>query len=378
MLLLLLLGCPHPAPPPSDPTAVAVALPTFQSVLERGASDVEVPVRRKALAALIHTSAEPAGGAWGQRGRYDPSAYVQRAVITVLQSRIQEPETRALLTSLVQATGADPYVRGMAGLALARADASARALLASAAAAEGGWKAGGLLLAAAVAGDDAAKSRLVQFIERGNLPLDTWFLRELGNSALPELVPPLQAALPRTEEEARLSVAVSLFALAPDAARPTLAEVLASEDEDRALEVLDWLAISPQPEALPLLRQANGTPFIADAAKMVLIGKGEGDLSATFPLLSDPESDPDLRELAILAIDARLHQEPTQRGHARARALVRPYLQSSRTRLVLAAARALSTAPTEDDQAAVLTRLQAEESLALQVDLAAAFLGVRL
>ncbi|MCA9567796.1 MAG: hypothetical protein KC656_08130, partial [Myxococcales bacterium] len=71
VLLALLLGCPKPVVSTLDPdlpeeAARPEARPPLE-VLEAGADLEEPTLRALALEALVRTTSEPAGGAWGPR-----------------------------------------------------------------------------------------------------------------------------------------------------------------------------------------------------------------------------------------------------------------------------------------------------------------------
>lgn len=165
----------------ADPAALALP------VLLAAAGSADVGLRREALHALIVHDPAPAGGAYGPRGRWDPSEYVQRRTVDALVTRVDEPEARALLAEVYGSPGVPAWTRGYAALATLRAVPAADrpavgAEIARLAAEEPrDGKAAGLLVAAAHAGDAASLARLGPWVAAGNLPLERDLI--LGMSA---------------------------------------------------------------------------------------------------------------------------------------------------------------------------------------------------
>jgi len=383
LLLALAAGCVHPAPPPAvDLTAPLVrpALdPAVRAALELGASDLDVSVRRDALAALVTADPAPAGGAWGQRGRFDPSAYVQRATIDRLAARMDEPASRDLVRALLADTAADPWARGAAALTLARAGrdgkvpatelAADHARLAEAAAAAQGSRGGALLLAAAIGGDAPARARLGEQLSTGNLPLELWFFRAIGESGVNALVAPLVQALDRVEPEIQLPVAAALLALGSPVGERTLAAAM-TESEDRALEAIECLNGVRTPGADGVLRGALGAgPLARAAATLALFARGEGEVDSALRVLSG--DDAELSALAAQAAGARLRADPELPGRDRLRVALREALPEAGPSVQLALIDALGTSTLAADRAA-LTELLADESIRVRVAAAAA------
>ena len=383
LLLALAAGCVHRAPPPpvdlSAPLVRAPLAPAVQAVLALGAADLDVSVRRDAIATLLTADPAPAGGAWGQRGRFDPSAYVQRAAVDRLALRIDETPARDLLRALLADPAADPWARGAAPLALARGGrdgkvpatelAADRTRLAEAAAAAQGSRAGALLLAAAVAGDTPARTRLAEQLSAGNLPLELWFFRAIGESRVDALVGPLVQALDRVEPEIQLAVAAALLELGSPAGERALAAAV-TESEDRALEALEYVVDVRAPAADAVLRGAlAAAPLARDAATLALFGRGEGDIAAVLRLLA--EGDAELRVLAATAAGVRLRADAALQGQDRLRVALREALPEADPSLQLALIGALGGSPVAADRAA-LTELLADESIRVRVAAAAA------
>lgn len=302
LLLLALAGCPKPAPPPTAGAALSVARPADPRVglvLEAGAAALEPAVRRRALAALVATSSEPAGGAWARRGQYDPNPYVQRAVIAALATRDGDAAAIDLLAAWV---APDAWTRAEAALALARV-APPRVP---------GGDEPGLRLARAVARDEAAALELASAIAAGRAPAERWFWSAVGTSGLVALIPAIQAALATTDEEAAPQLAAALRRLDAQAGRAALGPVWTGE-EAGAIEALGLLR-GAGPE--PLREAAAAAPGVArQLAELALMGLGERPLSAD--ALADP--DPEVRAEAARAIGARLAREPDASGAAKAR-----------------------------------------------------------
>jgi hypothetical protein len=376
MMLLWLLaagpGCAHRAAPlPVDLAAPVTRVPlepAVRAALEAGAADLDVSVRRDAIAALVTADPAPAGGAWGQRGRFDPSEYVQRATVAALEPRLAEAEARALLRTLVEDTAAGPWVRGAAAIALARAgrdgavpadeQGADRARITAASAQLTGGRGGALLLAAAIAGDTAAAGRLADQLAAGNLPLELWFFRAIGESGLSSLVPPLVTALDRVEPEIQLALAAALLELGSPVGERALVAAL-GEGEERALEAIEYLAEARSPAAEGVLKGALvGAPVFHDAAALALFGRGQGELREVVRVLGD--GDVGGRLLAAQAAGRRLTLDPTAEGADRLRAALRDALPEADPGLELAAIEALGGSRVPADRAALTTLLDSE------------------
>lgn len=384
LFLALVAGCAARAPvtPVEAASAVERAAgldPVVRATLEAGAADLDVGVRRAALAALVRAEAAPAGGAWAQRGRYDPSEYVRRAVVDAVAPRLAEPESRALLRAIVDDAASDPLTRGAAALALVDGAADGRvpeaeqagdrARLARAAETRGA-RAAALLLAAARLGDAAAAQRLGELVRAGNLPMELWVVRALGDRPDPALTRTLAEALEATEPELRLALASALLALGEPSGEAALAAALAG-DEEVALEALDFLAEArPAERALAVLRgAARAPPLVRDAAGALRFGHGEGETRAVIPLLAHEE--PEVRVYATRAAARRLAGPTPLEGADRLRAALRDALPTADPALQLALIGALGAAPGPQDRAA-LAALLSDESTRMRVEAAAA------
>jgi hypothetical protein len=338
LALALGVGCAHRGPAPAAQVDVertsAPLDPRVRAALEEGTSDLDVGVRRVALAALVAADPAAGGGPWALRGRYDPSEYVRRAVVDALAGRLREPETRAAVRAILADAGADPWTRGAAALALvdgARAGtvpeaerADDRAVVVRSAAEVHGARAAALLLAAAAVGDGPAAERLREQIASGNLPLELWMVRAIGAHPEAGLAAALVGGIDVGEPEVRLAVAAALLALGDGTGERVLGEALAA-DEDTALEALDYLADTPSPRALSVLGAAPITaPIIREASEILRFAHGDGNARAVAQARAGP--DQELRRYAARAAARRFAAGPPPEGADRLRAGLRDSL----------------------------------------------------
>ncbi len=384
LLLALGPGCAHRAAAPvADVQAPAPAPtldPAVRAALEAGAADLDVGVRRAALAALVATEPAPAGGAWALRGRYDPSEYVRRAVIEALADRRGEPETRALLRAVVDDPASDPWSRGAAALLLVDGKVSGvvpadeheadRARIVAAATSARGARAAALLFAAARLGDAPPADRLRELLAAGNLPMELWFVRALGAAPDAGLTPSLAAAVDVAEPELRLPLAAALLELGDPTGERILAEALTA-DEDAALEALDYLAEARQRDrALALLKGAALAPaLVRDAAAVLRFGHGDGETRDVVKALAHEE--PEVRIFAARAAALRFAAGTLSDDAPRLRSALRDALPDADISLQLALIEALGAAPEPADRAALMALLQ-DESTRVRVEAAAA------
>lgn len=299
-LLLVLAGCAHPAAPASPSSAAVVVAPLppqATAVLLSGAADIDVDTRRLALAALLRTADVEA---WAPRARFDPSPYVQRALIAAVSPR---PELHPTLPALARDRRVDGFTRGLAATAWLRHEPAVLPEVAALAGAERDDDAVGLLLAAAA--DPPSLARLTTWLQAGDLPLEPGFVAACGAS--PAVRPALLAALPRVEPELRLTVAAAL--LGEPAADDALRAGLHDPVVETRLEALDLL--ETRADAAPLLRDARLSldRLVRTRAELALIGLGQ--LSAT-PLAA--ALDDEDREIRLAAIRAagRLPELPAR------------------------------------------------------------------
>ena len=366
-LVSLLAACPHKgaAPPGAGESAV---VPTgdarTRAVLEEGAADLDVSVRRTALAALVRSAPEAAGGAWGKRGRFDPSEYVHRAVIDALEARPVEPESVLLLRDFATGEDVEAWTRGRALLAMARVDPEGAAVIREAASVSGNPA---VLLAAALVGDAPLLEKLGTRLSAGDLPLELWFFGEVARSGLDALVHPLERAIVGSEPEVQGALVAALARLSPEQAHAPFELLLAAEPEV-VLDAVDALRETGGPGAVALLYRARSVAdeFVAGTARLALVALGERQLNEALETLSAKKMDPELRVAAYEALGMRLRQEPDVRGADRARAVLREALTSDDPRAQMAAIAGLPGDP-------ALRGLLDDESLRVRVNAAAQF-----
>lgn len=330
----------------------------MRAVLVAGAADTDLGVRRLAVGALVRSAPEAAGGAWGRRGRYDPSEYVKRATIDALGGRTDDEAALALLKDFAAAGDVPPWTRARAAVAIARRGPGERAFLAGIAASN---PTAGAQLAGALAGDEAARVRLGERLAEGGIPLELWFFDELGRSGIEGVGPPLTVALDTLEPELRLAAAGALLGLDAGAARAPLLQALRA-DEDTALEALEVLRDVEGPAATEILREAlaGGTELTRGVARMAVLARGDGDLREAARVL-DEEEDGELQAAAAWAIGARLGRDGEAK--AGAREALRARLGSPDVSLQLAAVRALGRSREPEDRQALLAVLDDESML---------------
>ena len=378
-------ACAHPAAEPAPaarPHAGAiVGLDRAQATLERGAKDLDVAIRCRALALLIVTSPEPGGGPWGPRALWDPSPWVEKRGVEALSVRIAEPETKALLRDLAKRSTADPYARGSAGMRLALAgDKTVLPELVSAyQQEEQPWRAAPLALAAATMGDAEAIPVLDKALRAGELPLEIGFVADVGRSRLTVLVPALVEATTRVEEPLVLPLAAALVELGSAAGESLFHQAVSSADQEERLEALDFLVELRAPAVSPLLRRAShgGSDLVRHYASFALLVQGEGSVAAVATAaVEDP--DREVRSLAVrclgkaLADGASMHA----RDHRVAHRALQKALEDPEDVVLTEALQALAHTGDPEDLALIGALLDAE-ALALQVEAAGAVLSIR-
>jgi HEAT repeat protein len=378
-------ACAHPAaqPTPVVPQHVGaiVGLDRAQATLERGAKDLDVAIRCRALALLILTSREPGGGPWGPRALWDPSPWVEKRGVEALSARIAEPETRALLRDLAKRATADPYARGAAGMRLALA--GDKTVLPDLATAYNGepqpWRAAPLALAAATMGDPEAVPVLDRALRAGELPLEIGFVADIGRSRLSVLVPALVEATTQVEEPLVLPLAAALVELGSPAGESLFHEALSSSDPEVRLEALDFLVELRAPAVSPLLRRAShgGSDLVRQYASFALLVQGEGSVAAVATAaIEDP--DREVRSLAVrclglaLADGAAMHARDQRIAHK----ALRKALEDPEDVVLTEALQALAHTRDPEDLALIGALLDAD-ALALQVEAAGAVLSIR-
>ena len=366
------------APPVAGPI---VGLDRAHATLERGAKDLDVAIRCRALALLILTSPEPAGGPWGPRALWDPSPWVEKRGVEALSARIAEPETKALLSVLAKRATANPYARGAAAMRLALAgDSTVLPELRDAYTSERHpWRAAPLALAAATMGDPDALPVLADALRAGELPLEMGFVADIGRSRLTALVPALVEATTRVEEPLVLPLAAALVELGSPTGESLFHAALSSADPEVRLEALDFLVELRASAVAPLLRRAShgGSDLVRQYASFALLVQGEGSVAAVASAATD-DSDREVRSLAVhclglaLSDGAAMHARDQRVAH---RAL-RKALDDPEDVVLTEALQALAHTRDPEDLALIAGLLDAD-ALALQVEAAGAVLTIR-
>jgi HEAT repeat protein len=306
LLALFLAGCVHrgPTTAPVDRAAVSQAPlpPVAQEVLDAGASSLDVSLRLRAMQLLCLHAPAAQLEAYAQRGLYDPSDYVRRAVVDALALRLPEPEAQTLLLAVLGRADVDAYTRGRAGFLLSQAGViEARAPMSAAwRAARNAWERAPLALAAVMAGDEEAVAALAEALVDGSIPLETEFFVAIGQTGRVELVPALVEARELLEEELQLPVGVALLALGEAEGEAVFRSTFAGGDVLFQLEAIEYLAMLDGPRAQALIRRARGgDPLVRTYAELVLVGRGELPLSRAVEAVAVQD-----REQQCLALDA--------------------------------------------------------------------------
>lgn len=376
VLLLPLMGCIHAVGPALDAPELVRGQADPLQVLREGTQALDTSVRARALAVLIQSAAEPAGGAWAPQALYDPDDWVRLEATRALIGRLPEPESAALLRGLLSRAEVDPYVRSVAGVALARqGDRGALDLLLSAMREQPRrWQAAAFALPAAMLGDAEALTLLRGVLERGDLPLRLEFALDCGRSGLPELVPALLQGLDHSEDEMRLPMSAALMLLGEPKGEAQLRQALGGELEQR-LEAVDLLDRVEGEAALDLLRKARsaGPDPVRDRASLALLARGE--LGPEVAVQAMSSEDRELRQLAAQALGRawQVWPEASRRDLRRVREALLYALADPDEAVRAQAIRSLALVGDGADGALLAGRMS-EEDLALRVELAAAML----
>jgi len=276
---------------------VPVAAQSPAEILEQGAASLDPSLRARSVALLVRASSEAGGGAWGARGLADPDAWVQRATVEALVSRLPEDQSGELLLGFVERDWGDPYVRGMAALHLGdgQADQVSMAWHSETQA----WRVAPLALAAAALGDTDALEPLARAISTGDLGLEVEFVLDLGASGLDALLPALREGTSWVEDELVLPYAVAMIRLGDRSGEGILRRAVLDPDPQVQLEALDYLTRMDQPCADALLRRARaqGVDVVRWYADLALLGRGHGD--ADLLVAAAEHEDREVRELAM-------------------------------------------------------------------------------
>ncbi len=369
LLLLYVLACAtHNTPLVTTLSAQSGVGEVARGVLEEGAGSPDVSVRKKSLQALITQSPEPAGGAWGKRGRWDPSPYVQRATIDALKKRGSEPESIAMLEELVRTPAVEPYTRGYAALALPR-DKDRLGWLEKEAEVVPAWAAAPLWLAVAEAGSATGLEQLRKALLTGEVPLEASFFEALGRTKL-EVGEALEAGLPKMEPELVPYAAGALLQLRPSPAITYFKAIFAGEEEEAIADCVDLLAGIAAPEAIELLQGVSQRPdWLGELALAKLVGRGVLPWSRLRSWLK--EDNRELQGLLAEAAMVRWTTEPRGPGADAVAARLSELLPTAPLPLQLQVVQALGLR----GDLGSLEPLLSEESQPLRVAVAVALLG---
>jgi len=345
-------------------------------VLMAGANELDPTPRGRSLNLLIRASAEPAGGQWGPRGLYDPNPWVQRQAVEALAARLPETESAQALEAFIERADVDPYVRGTAGLRLARIGRT-QGLPTLTAAWQGEpepWRRAPLAAAALAMGDTSALAPLSAVLASGDLPLEVDFVLDLGRAGLLDVVPALREGEKVIEEELRLPYAAARIALGDPSGEGALRRALSSDIVELRLEALDYLTRMREPAATALLRKArsNDSELVRWYAQLALVSRSQVDvdrLSAGYA-----SEDLEVRVMAVrFAGELGIAESLSKRDERVAREVVRLALNADEPTLREAALRALLDLGLDGEEE-VLQRNLGNEYLAVRVEAAGALL----
>lgn len=236
-----------------------------QAILTDTAGDLDPSVRARALHWLIRTSAEPAGGQWGPRACYDPSAWVQRGCVNALEIRASfDPAAIDLLGEFTALGQADPYVRATAAIALARmGDSDIRAethnVLDQAWRIESeAWIVAPLALGtAALDQNDEAVEALSSALASGEVGLEARFIEQVGQSGHSGLTTGLQQALEFGEDILANQIAIALIALGDPSGEQVIRKALVHPNPEVRYHAAEVAAALDHPSTRALLKRAE-------------------------------------------------------------------------------------------------------------------------
>lgn len=284
---------------PEKPVEVADAKP--QSILEQAAGHLDPTPRATALHWLILQDETPAGGEWGARALYDPSAWVQRAGVEALGERLDEPESLALLEEYVELGQADPYARATAGLRLATvgSERAAKVLAEAWRAETEPWIVAPLALASGAHGDSEAIGAVAEALATGEIGLELEFMKEVGASGHPELQAALKRGAEWVEDELELPYAVAMVQLGDPSGEQQLRKALQHPSPEVRLGVLDMLVELDHPTATALLQRARNdeASVIRSYARLALAARTRSDPDVFLKAWED--EDWEVRQLAV-------------------------------------------------------------------------------
>ncbi len=281
------------------------------TTLEAGAEVLEPSPRAVALGWLIRTSDANGGGEWTSRGLHDPSAWVQRAAVNALVSRLPEAASQTHLENYLSVSSADPYVRGNAGIQLAplASPAAATALKAAWRAEQENWAIAPLALAAAAHDDAEAIDAVATAVKTAEFALELDFISDLGTSGHPALLEAVQQGAEYAEEEVQLPFAVALIQLGDPSGEQVLRKALAHADPEVRQEAIATLVGLDHPTATALLHKARGdrVALLSWHARLGLAARTGQDGQAFEQAFAD--ADREVRALAV-NLGARAYVHP--------------------------------------------------------------------
>jgi hypothetical protein len=232
--------------------------------------------------------------------------------VEALRTMLPDPIAQPLLEGFV-AADADPYVRGLAGVALALGGGSDPAREALSAAYKGEperWRAAPLALGALTLGDSAAQELLSAALASGDLALEVDMVLAVGNSGQPHMIEALRTGATHIEPEMELPYAAARIALGDSSAEQVLRKAVSGPEIERRLEALDYLVDLQDPASTALLRKARavGPELATWYADLALAARGSGRVDTFAKAMEEP--DREIRALAARhAADAVLHSE---------------------------------------------------------------------
>ncbi|HJN73834.1 MAG TPA: HEAT repeat domain-containing protein [Myxococcota bacterium] len=337
------------------------------ATLETAAAELDVAVRARALSLLIRYE----GAEWGPRALFDPSPYVQRAGVEALAER-DEDDAYALIASLA-ARDVDPYTRSHAAVALIRAGHSVPDL---------GWnderlhwRRAPLALPAAMQGDTTALEALGADLSRGDYPLEIAFFLHVGASGLP-VADSLIEGSKLVEEELELAIANALLDLGHAEGESRFREALHSDNLERRLEAVDYLAQRDDEIALVLLKRAKniGPEPVEDWATLALIARGEHPPDPAFAALVS--TDRELRQQAVWSLSHWvLATEGAGRNKKQAHRAIVAMLGDPEPVVVMESIQALGRAGMMDDRA-LLAGFMSQDDRGMSIEAAGAILAI--
>lgn len=375
LLALLLAGCPHPQASTSVPALPEQleAVPEQEplAVLEAGAAVLDPTLRAAALGLLIGE----AGPGWDARALGDPSPWVQRTAVRALLAR-GDPESQRQLERFATQPDRDPVVRSLAAVWMpspAIAEATAEAWRQE----QLPWRIAPLALAALVNGDPGARDGLSGALQTGELPLEIELILEIGHTGDTGLLPALELAQDRVEEELALAIAAARLLLGDPTAEQPFRKAVSDSDVERRLEALDLLVELDRPAATSLLTRARaeGPELVEWYAELALAARSGRDPELFTRAARDP--DREVRQLAIRFSRLAATGGTSDRKVARAaRRAVIDGLADPDISVQLEAVRAVRALHLPEAQPAVAALL-GEDSQLLRIEAAGALLALR-